>query len=334
MKSAAALTALGPAPNGNGAPALRAVLPDEVSHINHASGLDLDGLRAFVAVAETGSVTLAGSRLHLSQPAVTRRVQRLEADLGFELFDRHSKPLAVTAAGRTALAKGRRILQSIDDLLGGVNGQPSGEFRLGVSLTFAGIALAKPIDLVRKAFPRVAFHVTTEWSPSLIEHVRRGSLDMAFVARLEGQQPAQAVSTTVLGVHPMIFVAPRSLRLPKVVEPAALRDTSWILNPPNCGFRQALQATLHEAGFPLRVAVEVHGWDLHLSLVALGVGLGLLPAWIPRRSRLRSRIRPFRVRDRDWRVEFASIHGHMLPTLEPVAVHLDRALARQVRTLL
>ncbi len=298
-----------------------------------STGIDLDDLRAFLAVAESGSVTTAATRLHLSQPAVTRRLQRLEADLGVELFDRHSKPMTPTAAGRAALDKGRRILQSVDDLLVLLNGRPSGAFRLGVSMSFAALALARPIDEVRKTFPRVAFEVVTGWSPWLIQQVRQGALDLAFVASLDGQRAAGEDDRIVLGHHPLVFVAPRRLRLPAVVEPRLLADVAWVLNPPGCAFRSALQQLFHVAGVPLRIAVGVYGWDLQLSLVARGVGVGLFPAWIVARSRLRPQLRTFRIRGVEFRAEFGSVHGHLLALLEPVASALDRALAGQIRTL-
>jgi len=278
-------------------------------------------------------VTTAATRLHLSQPAVTRRLQRLEAELGVELFDRHAKPLAATAAGRAALDKGRRILQSVDDLLALVNGQPSGDFRLGISMSVAALALARPIDELRKAYPRVAFEVVTGWSPSLIQQVRQGSLDMAFVTCLDGERSAADPEPIILGHHPLVFVASHTMRLPKLVEPQALGDATWVLNPHGCTFRHALHQVLQAAGVPLRTAVEVYGWDLQLSLVARGVGLGLFPAWIVARSRLGPRVRTFRIRGFDFRAQFGSVHGHMLPTLEPVAAALDRALSDQIRTL-
>jgi hypothetical protein len=86
------------------------VLPAEVSHVTHAPGMDPDDLRAFLAVAESGSVTLAASRLHLSQPAVTRRLQRLEAEFALAVGP-GSAPSASAAStrGRSSVPCGATV---------------------------------------------------------------------------------------------------------------------------------------------------------------------------------------------------------------------------------
>lgn len=288
--------------------------------------MELDELRAFVAVAETGSVSAAAARLHLTQPAISRRLQRLEAALGVALFDRQTKPLAITPAGRAVLDQSRRILQSVDELRLTVNHEPAGEFRLGVSLTFEALALAQPIDQVRKAFLRVALEVTTGWSPALVDQLQAGALEMAFVVQVEGDRLSPHVTGRLLGREPLVFIAPSHARL-HTVEPERLAEWRWVVNPEGCGCRRALQHALHRASVPFLVAVEVYGWDLQLSLVARGAGLALLPASILRRSRLRSRVRPFRVQGLEFELELWAVRGRPLGTLEPVAAALADALA-------
>ena len=97
--------------------------------------MNLGDLKAFVAVAEAGSVNRAAAKLNLTQPAVTRRVQSLEAAIGVALLDRSSKPPTLTEDGRRALAYGRKVLHAIDDLSSqvGAKGVLGGEFRLGIA---------------------------------------------------------------------------------------------------------------------------------------------------------------------------------------------------------
>jgi DNA-binding transcriptional LysR family regulator len=97
--------------------------------------MELQQLRALLFVADTGSVTEAARRLLLTQPAVTRQIQALEAELGGALFDRTTKPLLPTPLGQAAVAQARRIFQISDDLRALVRrsgGIPTGELRLGV----------------------------------------------------------------------------------------------------------------------------------------------------------------------------------------------------------
>src|SRR2546428_401537 len=80
-----------------------------------------------------------------------------------------------------------------------------------------------------------------------------------------------------LGRDPLVLAASRRLGLPRVLTLADAARESWVLNPGGCGGRAALEQTLARVGAPLRVAVETYGLELQLSLVARGVGLGLLP---------------------------------------------------------
>jgi DNA-binding transcriptional LysR family regulator len=200
-----------------------------------------------------------------------------------------------------------------------------------VSLSFSSLALTRPIDELRHAFPRVVPHVTTGWSLALTEHVRDGALDVAFTAHLEGKQTVTHLSTVPLGTHPMVLIAPTSAHVPKLAEPETLRDATWVLNPEGCSFRQELEHVLHQAGVKLRVAVAIYGWDLQLSLVARGLGFGLFPAWVLRGHRLRPKVRMFRLRGFEASVEFVSVHGRNLGRLEEAAKVLDEALMTQIR---
>src|ERR1043166_7768483 len=112
--------------------------------------MNLGDLKAFVAVAEFGSINRAAAKLNLTQPAVTRRVQSLEAAIGVTLLDRSSKPPTLTEDGHKALAYGRKVLRAIDDLSSkvGAQGVLGGEFRLGVAPGLADAALSLPVDAV------------------------------------------------------------------------------------------------------------------------------------------------------------------------------------------
>jgi DNA-binding transcriptional LysR family regulator len=272
-------------------------------------------------------VSQAAVKLHVTQPAMTRRLKRLESALGFQLLDRRVKPFRLTPAGREVLERARQVLQSVDALHAASSGAVTGELRVGVALTFAHVALARPLDDVRLRFPRVGLQVTTGWSPALLEALQASALDAAFLALVQPATLPAGVIGTLLGDYPLVGVAPRRAALPRVVALERLGQTAWVLNPEGCGIRRALQRALATAGIPLRVAVEVYGWDLQLSLVARGVGFGVMPAWCVRRHPARSRLQVFRLRDHDIRLGFWSARRPSLQALEPVAEALGAAFA-------
>ena len=78
--------------------------------------MELNELKSFTAVAKTGSFSLAAEQLHLTQPAVSKRVASLELKLGARLFDRFGRRISLTEAGRQLLPRARKLLLEIDDI--------------------------------------------------------------------------------------------------------------------------------------------------------------------------------------------------------------------------
>jgi DNA-binding transcriptional LysR family regulator len=241
--------------------------------------MNLGDVRAFVAVAEAGSVNRAAAKLNLTQPAVSRRVQSLEAAIGVALLDRSSKPPTLTEDGRRALAYGRKVLYAIDELSlqVGAKGGLRGEFRLGIAPGLADAALGQPLDAVTRIFPNLNLRITSDWSNELLESLRSDSLDAAFVLLTEPQLASKDVQLRSFPQDRVLVIAARRtpmLPSPSIVE---LGPHPWILNPRGCGFRAALQRALDRERGHLNLCAEVQGYDIQLSLIARGVGLGLVP---------------------------------------------------------
>ena len=113
--------------------------------------MNLDDVRALVAVKEAGSIGAAADRLNLTQPAVTRRIQRLEGSLGLALLDRSVKPVQLTPAGQAAYLRAQHIVRAADgfDRWLAANGVPEGELRLGVSYALADCVLSPALMALR-----------------------------------------------------------------------------------------------------------------------------------------------------------------------------------------
>jgi DNA-binding transcriptional LysR family regulator len=287
--------------------------------------VDLTQLRTFVAVAEAGSVNRAAQALALSQPAVTRHVQRLETSLGVLLLDRRAKPVGLTAAGRIAVDHCRTVLRAMEALVAAtapIEG-PSGDCRLGAAPWLADLALPTPLDHLRQRFPRLTMHVTTAWSRTLLDQLRRGALDAAIVHLLEGERLPAGVSGRPIGMQPLVFVAAR--REP-VRSPLALDHVArgrWVLNPDGCGFRETLRRALQRIHASLHVAIEAYGAEAQLALVARGLGFGVVPARVLARSPERDAVQTFRVEGFEPRLTVWSARGRSRKDLQPVLDALD-----------
>jgi DNA-binding transcriptional LysR family regulator len=235
-------------------------------------------LEAFVAVVETGSIVAASARLNLTQPGVTRRVQNLEDRLGTVLLDRLSKPLKPTSAGREAYEQGRRVLRTVDDLKASVapDGDVRGEFRLGIMPYLSEAALLVPFDRLRNEFPQLSLRVTSGWSPRLMEQVLRSELDAAAFCLTDGFNPPEELVRDDLGAQRVLLVAAPALGVPN---PASLGDLSrfpWVMNESGCGFRSFIRHSFESAHLPFHVGIEALSSDLRMSLVARGLGIGVV----------------------------------------------------------
>lgn len=296
--------------------------------------MNADALRTLVAVGESGSINRASHRLRVSQPTVTRRIQRLERGLGVVLLDRRTKPLALTSGGRRVLERARDALAALDALrtAGADDDAVPPEFRLGVAHSLADVALAAPAEELCRAHPRMALRIVTGWSRGLLEQLAAGALDAAVVQLAAGARLPAPLAGELLASEPLVLVAPRRLRLPRVLTLADAARQSWVLNPGGCGGRTALEQALARGGAPLRVAVETYGLELQLSLVARGVGLGLLPRRVLTRSRLRSRVMTVRLRGHAFGAAVWLAHGRLAPALAPVVRLIAASVARPRRT--
>jgi DNA-binding transcriptional LysR family regulator len=285
--------------------------------------MNIRDLEAFVAVVESGSIVGASARLNLTQPAVTRRVQNLEGELRTALLDRQAKPLKPTAAGRETYEHGRRVLRSLEDLRAGLSpdGDIGGEFRLGIMPYLSEAALAFPLDRLRGEFPHLTLRVTSGWSPRLIDMVARSELDATAVCLADGVAPPDELASDDLGTQAVILVAAPSLGVP---QPASLHDLArfpWVMNETGCGFRGFLRHSFEAARLPFNVAVEALSAELRMSLVARGLGIGIVTPAALADSPWRQSVSIVKTTDFDPRVRAWVLH-------RPPAGRLSRPIAR------
>jgi DNA-binding transcriptional LysR family regulator len=187
------------------------------------------------------------------------------------------------------------MLRIMDDLRasGAKDAEPSGTFRIGLSHALAQPSLVASIQRLTSRFPRLQPVLSTHLRQQLIEQVRTGELDVAL-AFLSADDPMPGdLASSVLATERLVLVKakgpqPRPRRSSTSKDHAL--DGRWVLNPPGCFIRASLEARLRELGSPFEVASEINNIDMQLSLVASGIGLGLLPARFlashPKRRRL------------------------------------------------
>src|SRR5262245_35287603 len=131
----------------------------------------VDDLRAFVAFMSHGSLSRAAAHLRLTQPAITRRIQRLEAALGGSVLDRSVKPARVSALGMRVYERAQGVLQEMDRLreLTGDRGEPDGPLRIGAVQSIAHTTAVPAATLLKRRFPRLRLEMQSDWSLELVK---------------------------------------------------------------------------------------------------------------------------------------------------------------------
>ncbi|MHB1951045.1 MAG: LysR family transcriptional regulator [Acidiferrobacteraceae bacterium] len=147
-------------------------------------GISIEGLQAFVAVSDTGSFSRAAVRLHLSQPAVSKRVDALEQTLGVKVFDRLGRNLRLSPAGETLMARARALLSDLDEITRTVAGSRrtvGGTLRFGASHHVGLHRLPPALQHFHRLYPEVRLDLQFLDSENGCAAVEREILEFAVV---------------------------------------------------------------------------------------------------------------------------------------------------------
>lgn len=243
--------------------------------------LDIRLLRAFAVVAEENNISRAAQRLFISQPPLTRHIRHLEAQLGVTLFQRHSKGLILTDAGREVLEMIRPLLVPQERTLAALSqlsAHSPQPLRLGLTTAFEqGIFAA--VESALSDHTR-ALHITRHASPALAQQVRKGKLDAALVAL--------PLNTEGLHLHPLPYQEPLIAALPvswpEAARPALTlralnhRPLFWFKRERNPDFFDYTRRIFDRAGYTPAYVEEPAEHDVLLARIARGEGMILLPA--------------------------------------------------------
>lgn len=243
--------------------------------------MDLRRIKQFVVLSETLNFRKAAERLHIAQPALTVSIQKLEAELGVELFVRDQRGVTLTAVGRSALQEARRTLFHGGQLLEvaqAANDGTGGRLRLGFAGSTTYSLLPKLVSAFRTEHPGVELVLQEATSARIMHMLEEDALDVGLV-RTPLINPAMAA---LLPLERDRFVAaiPRGYHL-ATTSPLRLLDLAeqpFLMNTTGSALGAATMALCQSAGFLPRVAQEVNQLHTLLSLVGSGLGVALVPS--------------------------------------------------------
>lgn len=252
--------------------------------------MDLANLTAFIAIAETGSFSLAGERLHLTQPAVSKRIAALEQQLDERLFDRLGREISLTEAGRALLPRAYQILAVLDDTrraLSNLHGQISGRLTLATSHHIGLHRLPPLLRRFTRLHPDVVLDIRFLDSEVAYEEVLHGRAELAVITLApETAPPVRAVK---VWDDPLDFVAALEHPLARngAVSLADVARHPAVFPGGNTFTHHIVRRLFETEGLTPNIAMSTNYLETIKMLVSIGLAWSVLP-----RTMLDDQVRP------------------------------------------
>ena len=239
--------------------------------------LETQELASFAVLAEQLHFGRAATRLHISQPALSKRIRSLEDKVGGPLLVRNRRGVALTSAGTMFYKEARRIIRDVEVAFEAVRGATSGELgklRLGVGMSTVHSLVPRALLKFRESSPGVDIEIADMSTPSQIEALIAGRLDVGFV-RLPVKHPL----LTVQKVLTERLTIATSDKFTGPVTMQGIQEQPFIL------IDRGVSATYHDhcislcdrSGFTPRIVYEPNDMFTILNLVSAGIGVSLVP---------------------------------------------------------
>ena len=285
--------------------------------------LELRHLRYFVTVAEELHFARAAARLNLSQPPLSQSIRKLEEILGYPLFVRTSRSVALTPAGEAFFERAQRTLRNVQrdiDETRSIGLGEEGSLRIG----FVGSGMVATLPAIfraySRAYPGVQLHLHESFTSRVVEGLENGTLDAGI---LRDSDPAERLEVTTIYSEPYVAVVPATHLLAgcRSISPEQLYHDRFIYYPRSAGARAYEKPlTLFEQyGFRPQIVQEASHWLTILSLIGAGLGVSIAPACVRRIASPEVMCLPLQGSNLVSTLEFASLRGDTRPLVRRFA---------------
>jgi DNA-binding transcriptional LysR family regulator len=242
--------------------------------------VEIRQLRAFVAIAETGTFTAGALRVHVTQAAISMQIRQLESEIGARVFVRAPRHVILTEAGEQLLRRARHILREHDaalDEIAELAGAERGRLRIGsASAMVLTEQLPAILKELRKQHPAAEISVTSGTSEVLVDQILAGEVDIAFVSL---PVDVRGIKTERLSEDQLVAIASPRHRLAKqrTIDAYTLAGERLILGERGGNTRRLIDQFFAQAGVTLRVAMELSRQQAIKRMVEEDMGVGIVP---------------------------------------------------------
>ena len=240
-------------------------------------GMEIKDMRAFYAIVEEGNISHAAQRLGIAQPALSRQMKRLETQLGVQLFERGSRRIRLTDAGRVLYSRVEHILGMVDGTvreITEIGAGVSGCIRLGTITTSGAMLLPELINEFHRRYPQVTFQLWEGEGTRILELLDNRVIEIGITRT---QVDARVYESIVLPNEPLVAVMHRDHMIgkdPHEVQVAELKDQPLIIP---LRWQSLFTIDCRKLGFEPKILCVSDSIVQDLLLAKMGMGLAILP---------------------------------------------------------
>ena len=243
--------------------------------------MDIASLQAFTTVADTRSFSEAALRLHLTQPAISKRIALLESSLNCQLFDRIGRQTSLTEAGQALLPRAQRILFEMEDMrreLSNLSGEVGGTLKIGTSHHIGLHRLPPILKTFSRLYPEVNLDIQFIDSEMAFDLLMQGQLELGIVTL--PPEPHPTLQTRTIWNDPLAFMisAEHPLAAAKSVALQELAAYPAILPSLSTFTRRIVEKLFQAEQLDIEVAISTNYLETIKMMTSIGLGWTVLPA--------------------------------------------------------
>lgn len=259
--------------------------------------MTLRHLKILVAVCETGSTTAAGEKLFIAQPSISLAISELEAYYGIKLFDRISKRLHITEAGKHFLQYATHIVRLFDEMEKEVKDLDSiGLIRIGTSITIGNYLLPEYITQFKKARPLMDVKVFIDNTDKIQQYVLTNQIDIGLI---EGVSHSPYLLEQKFREDELIMICGNDHPFASLtqIELSLLENETMILREAGSAGREIFDGIVSSHGLKITAAWESTSTQAIVHAVSANLGISVLPYLLVKDALVRKEISQFQLKD-------------------------------------
>jgi DNA-binding transcriptional LysR family regulator len=241
--------------------------------------MDLRQLEILQAIAETGSFTASGRKLHVSQSAISRQILLLEEELGEPLFLRIGRQVRMTPAAESLVQLGQRVFQDVRDTVGAITDRTSelrGTLRLAGGMTVCLYVFPPLLKHLRRIHPKLDVRLTVATAGESVQAIRGGRVDAGLLTL--PIEEADMVTVPVLREELLLIAPPtHPLRRRRRVAPRDLASQPFILFEMGSATRRVIDRFLAAENIEPTIIMDTENVEIIKAMVKTGMGIGIVP---------------------------------------------------------